>query len=304
MTALDFGPTVLGGNVFGWTADQQTSFEILDAFVAAGGTAIDTADSYSHWVPGNSGGDSETIIGNWLARRGRRDDLVICTKVFSLPARSGLSPANIAAAVDDSLRRLQTDYLDVYFAHRDDQEVRQEDYLGAFDALVKAGKVREIGASAFTADRLTSAAAIAKENGLTPFTIAQDEWNLVARRIEAEVVPALTELGMTEISYYSLASGFLSGKYRPGAQVDSARAGRAAGYLDDPRNVELLSALDDLAAAHSSSVAAVSLAWLRAQPVLAAPIASARTVDQLAPLLDPVELSSAEVAQLSAITAP
>ena len=270
MTALDFGPTVLGGNVFGWTADQATSFAILDAFVAAGGTAIDTADSYSHWIQGNSGGESETIIGKWLAKRGRRDDVVISTKVFGLPTRAGLTPANIAAAVDDSLRRLQTDYLDVYFAHRDDPDVPQEDYLAAFDALVKAGKVRELGASAFTADRLRSAAAIAEANSLTPFTIAQDEWNLVSRDIEAEVVPALEELGITEISYYSLASGFLSGKYRPGADIDSARAHRAGAYLDDPRNVELLAALDDLAAAHSSTVASVSLAWLRAQPVMGA----------------------------------
>jgi len=304
MTALDFGTTVLGGNVFGWTADRATSFAVLDAFVDAGGTAIDTADSYSHWIEGNSGGESETIIGDWLASRGRRDDLVISTKVSSLPARAGLAPANIAAAVDDSLRRLRTDRIDVYFAHRDDPEVPQEDYLGAFDALVKSGKVREIGASAFSADRLRSAAAIAKENGLTPFTVAQDEWSLVSRRIEAEVVPAIAELGLTEITYYSLASGFLSGKYRPGTDVDSARAPRAAAYLDQPRNVELLSALDEIAAAHGSTVAAVSLAWLRAQPVVGAPIASARTVDQLPPLLDVVELDADEVERLGAITAP
>lgn len=303
MTALELGPTVLGGNVFGWTADQATSFAILDSFVAAGGRAIDTADSYTHWIQGNSGGESETIIGNWLTRRGRRDDVVIATKVFSLPARAGLGPANIAAAVDDSLRRLQTDYVDVYFAHRDDPEVAQEDYLAAFDALVRAGKVRELGASAFTADRLRSAAAVAKANDLTPFTLAQDEWNLVSREIEKERVPAIAELGLTEISSSSLARGFLSGKYRPGVDVASARAPRAGAHLDDPRNLELLTALDDLAAAHKSTVASVSLAWLRAQPVVGAPIASARTLEQLPSLLDVVDLKPDEVARLSAITA-
>ena len=303
MTSLDFGPVVLGGNVFGWTADKAESFAVLDAFVAAGGRSIDTADVYSNWAPGNDGGVSEEIIGEWVSSRGNRADVVIGTKVFSLPARPGLSAANIAAAADDSLRRLKTDYLDIYYAHRDDDSVSQEEYLTAFDALVKAGKVREVGASNFTADRLRSAAIVAKDAGLTPFTIAQDQWNLVERGAESTVVPALAELGIVELPYYSLASGFLSGKYRPGQAVDSVRAGGASAYLDKTYSAELLTTLDDLAGAHSASVAAVSLAWLRAQSVVGAPIASARTPEQVPALLENVQLSSEDVARLSAITA-
>jgi len=303
MTSLDFGPVVLGGNVFGWTADKAESFAVLDAFVAAGGRSIDTADVYSNWAPGNDGGVSEEIIGEWVSSRGNRADVVIGTKVFSLPARPGLSAANIAAAADDSLRRLKTDYLDIYYAHRDDDSVSQEEYLTAFDALVKAGKVREVGASNFTADRLRSAAIVAKDAGLTPFTIAQDQWNLVERGAESTIVPALAELGIVELPYYSLASGFLSGKYRPGQAVDSVRAGGASAYLDKTYSAELLTTLDDLAGAHSASVAAVSLAWLRAQSVVGAPIASARTPEQVPALLENVQLSSEDVARLSAITA-
>ena len=303
MTSLDFGTVVLGGNVFGWTADKTESFAVLDAFVAAGGRSIDTADVYSNWAPGNDGGVSEEIIGEWAASRGNRADLVIGTKVFSLPARPGLSAANIAAAADDSLRRLKTDYLDIYYAHRDDDTVSQEDYLTAFDALVKAGKVREVGASNFTAERLRSAAAVAKDAGLTPFTVAQDQWNLVERGAESTVVPVLAELGITELPYYSLASGFLSGKYRPGQSVESVRAGGAAAYLEKPYSAELLTTLDDLAGAHAASVAGVALAWLRAQSVVGAPIASARTAEQVPALLENVQLTSEDVARLSAITA-
>ena len=303
MTSLDFGTVVLGGNVFGWTADRAESFAVLDAFVAAGGRSIDTADVYSNWAPGNDGGVSEEIIGEWAASRGNRADLVIGTKVFSLPARPGLSAANIAAAADDSLRRLKTDYLDIYYAHRDDDTVSQEEYLTAFDALVKAGKVREVGASNFTAERLRSAAAVAKDAGLTPFTIAQDQWNLVERGAESTVVPVLAELGITELPYYSLASGFLSGKYRPGQSVESVRAGGAAAYLEKPYSAELLTTLDDLAGAHAAYVAGVALAWLRAQSVVGAPIASARTAEQVPALLENVQLTSEDVARLSAITA-
>lgn len=303
MTGIDFGPVVLGGNVFGWTADRQQSFAVLDAFVAGGGRSIDTADVYSNWAPGNDGGVSEQIIGEWVASRGIRDSVIIGTKVFSLPARPGLSPANIASAVDDSLRRLQTDYLDIYYAHRDDADVAQEEYIAAFDSLVKAGKVRAVGASNFSADRLRSAVAIANEAGLTPFTIAQDQWSLVERDIESTNVSTLAELGITELPYFSLASGFLSGKYRAGTTVDSQRASGASAYLENPKNVELLGALDELAKAHSASVTAVSLAWLRAQSVVGAPIASARTLDQVPALLEIVSLSDAEVARLSAITA-
>lgn len=300
MTTLDFGPVVLGGNTFGWTSDRDESFAVLDAFVAAGGRAIDTADVYSAWVPGNSGGESETIIGEWIARRGRRDDVVIATKVFSLETRPGLSAANLTAAVDDSLRRLQTDYIDLYYAHRDDTKVGQEEYIAAFGDLVVQGKVVEVGASNFEADRVRSAVAIANETGVAGFTVAQDLYNLVERDAEASLFPTLLELGVVELPYSSLASGFLTGKYRPGAAVDSARAGSAGRYLDSEANLALLSALDEIAAAHAVSVTAVSLAWLRQQPVVAAPIASARVVDQLHDLLEPVTLTAEELARLSA----
>jgi aryl-alcohol dehydrogenase-like predicted oxidoreductase len=285
MSTLDFGPLVLGGNTFGWTSDKDESFAVLDKFVAAGGRSIDTADSYSAWVPGNSGGDSEAIIGEWLKSRGHRDDVVIATKVSSLATRPGLSPANIHAAVEDSLKRLQTDYIDLYYAHRDDETVHQVDYVTAFDDLVKAGKVREVGASNFTYERLTSARTIAKESGLTLFTVAQDKYSLVERGLD-EVLPMLSQIGVTELPYYSLASGFLTGKYRPGIEVVSARAGGAAKYLDDPKNVTLLSTLDVIAASHGVSVTAVALAWLRQQTGIGAPIASARTAEQLDSLVE------------------
>jgi len=306
VTSLDFGPVVLGGNVFGWTTDREEGFRVLDAFVDGGGRAIDTADVYVAWIPGNSGGESETIIGEWLASRRRRDDVVIATKVGSLAARKGLSAANIEAAAEDSLRRLQTDRIDLYFAHQDDPGVPQEEVLTAFDRLVQAGKVREIGASNFAADRLRSAASIAASEGLTPYTVAQDQWSLVERAAEIDLVPTLAELGIAEIPYSSLASGFLTGKYRPGATNDSARAGKAGAYLDDPRNVDLLSALDDVAADHGTSVTAIALAWLAAQRTVAAPIASARTTEQVADLLAAgrVRLTPQDVEQLSAATEP
>jgi aryl-alcohol dehydrogenase-like predicted oxidoreductase len=306
VTALDFGPVVLGGNVFGWTTDRDEGFRVLDAFVDGGGRAIDTADAYVAWLPGNSGGESETIIGEWLASRKRRDDVVIATKVGSLPTRKGLSAATIAAAAEDSLRRLGTDRIDLYFAHRDDEATPQEETLAAFDALVRAGKVREIGASNFRAARLRSAADIAAAAGLTRFTVAQDQWSLVERAVETDLVPTLQQLDVAEIPYSSLASGFLTGKYRPGTATDSARAGKAGGYLEDPRNLDLLTALDDVAADKGVSVTSVALAWLAAQRTVAAPIASARTVEQVADLLAAgrVRLSPQDVEQLSATTEP
>jgi aryl-alcohol dehydrogenase-like predicted oxidoreductase len=306
MTDLDFGPVMLGGNVFGWTADRDMSFRVLDAFVDGGGRSIDTADVYPAWAPGNSGGESESIIGEWLVSRGRRDDVLIATKVFSLATRRGLSPANIAAAAEDSLRRLRTDRIDLYFAHRDDPDVPQEDVLAAFDRLVREGKVREIGASNFSPARLRSAAAAAESAGLTRFTVAQDEYSLVERDAEIDQLPTLGELGMVEVPYSALASGFLTGKYRPGADVSSRRSGSASRYLDDPRNVDLLDVLDDVAAIHAVSVTAVALAWLAAQPHVAAPIASARTPDQVADLLEVprVRLTPQQLELLSEVTAP
>jgi aryl-alcohol dehydrogenase-like predicted oxidoreductase len=290
MSALDFGPLVLGGNTFGWTSDREESFAVLDKFVAAGGRSIDTADAYSAWVPGNSGGESETIIGEWLQSRGHRDRVVIATKVFSLAERPGLSPANIHAAVDDSLKRLNTDYLDVYYAHRDDENVPQLDYLAAFDDLVKAGKVREIGASNFSYERLNSATTIAKEAGLTSFSVAQDKYSLVHRELDA-ILPKLSGIGVTELPYQALARGFLTGKYRPGLAVDSARAGGASQYLNDPKNVSLLDTLDGIAASHGVSMTSVAIAWVRQQAGVGAPIASARTVDQLDALIESFRLS-------------
>ncbi len=300
MSELDFGPLVLGGNTFGWTSDRDASFAVLDAFVDAGGRSIDTADSYSAWVPGNSGGESETIIGEWLASRGHRDRVVIATKVYSLATRPGLSAANIHAAVDDSLARLKTDYLDLYYAHRDDAAVEQAEYVAAFDDLVRAGKIREVGASNFSIERLTSAITIAKDAGQTPFTVVQDKYSLVERDVE-EHFDALLAGGIVELPYYSLASGFLTGKYRPGIVVDSARAGGASAYLGSPANVALLETLDAIAAARGVSVAAVALAWLRQQPVVGAPIASARTVEQLPALVESfaLELSADDLARLS-----
>jgi aryl-alcohol dehydrogenase-like predicted oxidoreductase len=306
VTALDFGPVVLGGNVFGWTTDREEGFRVLDAFVEGGGRAIDTADVYVAWQPGNEGGESETIIGEWLASRKRRDDVVVVTKVGSLAARRGLSAANIASAVEDSLRRLRTDRIDLYFAHVDDEDVQQEETLAAFDRLVQDGKVREIGASNFTPARLRSAAAIAEEHGFTRFTVAQDRWSLVERGVETSLVPALAELDIAEIPYSSLASGFLTGKYRPGVDTGSARAARAGAYLENPRNLDLLDALDDVAADHGVPVTAVALAWLAAQRTVAAPIASARTTEQVADLLAAgrVQLTPQDVEQLSATTEP
>jgi aryl-alcohol dehydrogenase-like predicted oxidoreductase len=306
VTDLDLGPLVLGGNVFGWTADRDASLRVLDAFVDGGGRAIDTADSYSAWLPGHVGGESETIIGEWLASRGRRDDVVIATKVAALPTRKGLSADNIAAAAEDSLRRLGVETIDLYFAHRDDPDVPQEETLAAFDRLVQAGKVREIGASNFAPERLRSAAALAAEHGLTPYTVAQDLWNLVDRDAETVLVPALEELGIVEVPYSSLASGFLTGKYRPGTAVESARAGKAGAYLDNPRAVDLLGVLDDVAADRGVSVTVVALAWLAAQRTVAAPIASASRPEQVEDLLAAgrLRLTPQELEQLSAATEP
>lgn len=304
--ALSFGPFVLGGNVFGWTVGREEAFRLLDAFVERGGKAIDTADVYSSWAPGAQGGESEQLIGEWLAARKNRGQVLIATKVAKWKAQPGLSPENIRTAIEGSLRRLGTDHVDLYYAHEDDLNVPQLEYLTAFDALVKEGKVRALGASNFTPDRLASALALARQNGLRAFEVSQDHWNLVERGIERSLVPLLEKEGLKELPYWSLASGFLTGKYRSGAHVESARAGSASKYLDDPKNVALLGLMDELASAHGVSVTAIALAWLKAQPVVAAPIASARTVDQLDALFECAKatLSPSDVEKLSAATAP
>ena len=299
--ALDHGSLVLGGNVFGWTADPAASVEILDAFVAAGGRSIDTADVYSAWIEGNSGGDSERILGDWIASRGRRDDVVIATKVSKLAERPGLERSNVRAAIEESLQRLKTDYVDLYYAHADDESQRIEDVVLTFHELVQEGKIRAVGASNFTAERLAAAVAFAQSENLTPFTYAQDRWSLVERGIEQALVPTLLELGVTQLPYSSLASGFLTGKYRAGVEVASARAGGASRYLASPGAAGLLTVLDDVAAAHQVQVASVALAWLAAQPSVSAPIASARTLAQVAPLVASFDLELT-TAELDALT--
>lgn len=298
------GPFVLGGNVFGWTVDKTAAFSILDAFVAGGGTLVDTADLYPAWVPGNRGGESEEIVGAWL-KTGARDRVQIATKVGKWGEQPGLRAKNITSAVDGSLKRLGVDVIDLYYAHEDDEKVEQREYVEAFAALVKAGKVRALGASNFTPARLTSALSLAKASSLPTFTVAQDKYNLVERDFERDLQPVLVQYGIVELPYFGLASGFLTGKYRPGVVVDSARAGGVAHYLKDTRNVQLLSVLDDVAAAHKTSVTAVSLAWLRQQQTIGAPIASARTVEQLGDLFASaaVTLSAHELQRLSSITA-
>lgn len=303
---LDVSRLCLGANVFGWTADRDASFAVLDAFAAAGGTFLDTADSYMWRVPGNRGGESEAIIGEWLTARGNRDEMVIATKVGSLPTRPGLSAANIAAAVEDSLRRLRTDRIDLYWAHRDDPDVPQEETLAAFDALVRAGTVRAIGASNFTAARLGSALDISARDGLAAYVALQPHYNLLERaEFERDLAPALAETGVACVPYYGLAKGFLTGKYRPGGPaVNSPRAEGARSYLDE-RGLRVLAALDEIGAARQAPPAAVALAWLAAQPTVAAPIASARSVEQLDALLPvlELELTPAELAALSEASA-
>jgi aryl-alcohol dehydrogenase-like predicted oxidoreductase len=291
---LDVSRLCLGGNVFGWTADRDTSFAVLDAFLAAGGNFVDTADSYFWRKPGNSGGESEAIIGEWMESRGNRDEVVIATKVGSWPERPGLSARNIATAVEDSLRRLRTDRIDLYYAHRDDPDTAQEETADAFDRLVRAGKVRAIGASNFSADRLRSALEISARDGLASYVALQPHYNLVERdEYENAFAPLLASEGLAGFPYYALAKGFLTGKYRPDTPVESVRSEGALAYLDD-RGRAVLAALDEIAAGHEVPVAAVALAWLAGKPTVTAPIASARTPEQLADLLPALELHLTE----------
>ncbi|MDQ0909485.1 aryl-alcohol dehydrogenase-like predicted oxidoreductase [Streptomyces canus] len=293
---LEVFPLSLGGNVFGWTADESQSFAVLDAYAAAGGNFVDTADSYSHWVDGNSGGESETVIGKWLAARGNRDDVVIATKVSQHPDFPGLTATNIKAAADASLQRLGTDHIDLYYTHFDKTEVPVEEIIGALDELVKAGKVRAIGASNISAARLAESLAFSDREGLARYVAVQPHYNLVSRdTYEGELQAVAAREGLAAVPYYALASGFLTGKYRPGATVDSPRAAAGAGkHLDTERGRKVLAALDDIAESHSVPVATVALAWLASRPTVAAPIASARTVAQLPALLGVAELALTE----------
>ncbi|WP_030061457.1 MULTISPECIES: aldo/keto reductase [Streptomyces] len=283
---LSVFPLSLGGNVFGWTADEQQSFTVLDEYAAAGGNFIDTADVYSAWAPGNTGGESETVLGNWLRSRGNRDDVVIATKVGMHPEASGLGAANIKASAEASLRRLGVERIDLYYTHRDD-DTPVEEFVTALDELVREGKVRAIAASNIGADRLSEALAFSEREGLAKYVAVQPHYNLVSRdTFEGPLADVVAEHGLATVPYYALASGFLTGKYRPGGPgVDSARAEGAARYLAEPRGPKVLEALDSVAAEHEVELATVALAWLAARPTVAAPIASARTVEQLPPLL-------------------
>jgi aryl-alcohol dehydrogenase-like predicted oxidoreductase len=279
---LKVAPLVFGGNVFGWTADERTSFSILDAFVDHDLNFIDTADVYSAWVDGHQGGESETIIGKWFKESGKRDKIVLATKVGMLGARKGLSAANIAAAVDDSLRRLKTDYIDVYFSHLDDDKTPLDETLGAYQKLIKAGKVRVIGASNYTGERLAEALKVAKDTGLPAYQLLQPEYNLYDREgYETVIEPVVEAHKISVVTYYSLASGFLSGKYRSKEDVKGkARGSRVEQYLD-ARGLKILDALDEVAKRNDSTPATIALAWLIARPSVTAPIASATSVAQL-----------------------
>lgn len=302
---IDVLPLNLGGNVFGWTADEATSHAVLDAFVDAGGSFVDSADSYSAWVPGNRGGESEEVIGSWLRRTGRRDDLVIATKVSQHPDFRGLSPANISRALDASLQRLGTDRVELYYAHYDDESIPMPEIVGAFSELVEAGKVRHLAISNFTPERIDEWFAATEADGLHRAVALQPKYSLVERGFETDGMrEAAQRHELAVLPYYALASGFLTGKYRPGKRVDSPRAGGAGAYLDD-RGLRVLDTLDRVATEHGASVTAVSLAWLREQPTVAAPIASARTPEQVPDLIASASLvlSDQELDALSAASA-
>ncbi len=307
-SGLKTAPLVFGGNVFGWSADEDASFALLDAFVDTGFNLIDTADVYSAWVPGNRGGESETIIGRWLKRSGKRDKVLIATKVAKWSEHPGLSAKNIEAAVDASLARLQTDVIDLYQAHEDDAKVPLEETLGAFAGLIEKGKVRAIGASNYGAARLREALDTSARLGLPRYETLQPEYNLVERAgFEAELQPLAVEAGLGTISYYSLASGFLSGKYRSEADLAKSRArgGSVSKYLN-PHGLRVLGALDAVAGAHGATPAQVALAWLLTRPSLAAPIVSASHVPQWLDIAKAATLALApdEIAALDAASAP
>lgn len=307
-SGLQVQPIAFGGNVFGWSADEKTSFALLDAFVDAGFNLIDTADVYSAWVPGNLGGDSETIIGRWLQRSGKRDKVVIATKVGKWAEQPGLSPDNIDAALEGSLRRLQTEVIDLYQAHEDDDATPLEATLGAFGRVIESGKVRAIGASNYSAERLADALRISNEYSLPRYETLQPEYNLYDRTgYEAGLEPLILEHGLGVISYYSLASGFLSGKYRRAedAAKSSARGATVIAKYLNPRGLRILQALDDLAATHAVTPSQIALAWLIARPGISAPIVSATSVAQLHDVLAAaqVSLSAEQIQQLDAASA-
>ncbi len=293
-SGIETPPLVLGGNVFGWTADKATSFAVLDRFVDAGGTLIDTADVYSAWVPGHQGGESESLIGEWLRASGKAGKVNVATKVGMLPGEGGekLAPARIAAACDASLQRLGVETIDLYFAHQDDEAVPQAEYLAAFGKLIDAGKVRAIGASNFHAARLKAALDLAAHEGLPHFRALQNEYNLVSRhKFEGELQDLCIQHNIGVVPFYGLASGFLTGKYRSEADFGkSVRGGRMQAYLEG-KGPAVLAAMDEVAAETGASLAQIALAWLAAQPGVTAPIASATSVQQLDELIGAWEVT-------------
>ena len=298
-TELRVHPLCLGGNVFGFSADVKNSEDVLSYYFDNGGNFVDTADMYSQWAPGHVGGESETIIGNWMKKRANRGQMVIATKVAKLDTRPGLKAANIAAACEDSLRRLQTDYIDLYYAHQDDPDTPIEETLGAFDSLIKAGKVRYIAASNFTAARLQESLDIAKKLNLASYVACQDQYNLMDRDYETTLRDTVDKNGLSEIPFYGLARGFLSGKYRPGVTVESVRATGVANSYAHERGWKMLEKLDQIAQEKNTSVAAVALAWLRAQPTVSTPIASATKLEQIKELMPVLKLSESELQALT-----
>jgi len=305
-TELDVLPLVLGGNTFGWTSGEAESFAVLDAFVDAGGGAVDTSDSYSSWAPGNTGGESETILGAWMAARRNHDTLLIGTKVSRHPEFPGLSPANIRAAANASLERLGIERIDLYYAHRDDPEVPLADTVGAFEELRVAGKIRDVAVSNYSGDRLAEWIAIAREHGWAAPVAVQPPYNLVRRRFfEKEILPAIEAEGIVALPYAGLASGFLTGKYRTAADVEgSPRADMVADFFSED-GLSVVDLLAEIAAGHDVAIATIALAWLGSRPGVAAPIASARIPGQLPDLLryTTVRLSADEVAALDRVSA-
>lgn len=292
-SGLEIAPLVFGGNVFGWTADENMSFRLLDAFVAAGFNCIDTADVYSRWAKGHSGGESETVIGKWLKRTGKREQVIIATKVGMemAPDKKGLTKRYILQAVEDSLRRLQTDYIDLYQSHADDAEAPLEERFETYALLVKQGKVRAIGASNYGPERLAQALRLSEERGLPRYQSLQPLYNLCEREYEKTLEPVCRANGLGVIPYFSLASGFLTGKYR--AEADLAKSPRGRGlkkYLNE-RGMRILAALDNVAAEHRATPARVALAWLLARPSVTAPIASATSLEQLTELIEATRLA-------------
>jgi aryl-alcohol dehydrogenase-like predicted oxidoreductase len=290
---LEVSPLCFGGNVFGWTADEARSFQLLDAFTDAGFNFVDTADVYSRWVPGHQGGESETILGKWLKRSGKREKIVIATKAgFEMaPDKKGLSKAYLFRAVEDSLARLDTDYIDLYQSHTDDKETPIEETLDAYGQLIQQGKVRSIGASNYTGERLVEALKISKERGFPRYESLQPLYNLYDRSgYETDLEPVCAANGLGVIPYFSLGAGFLTGKYRSESDLSkSPRGARVKNYLNE-RGFRILDALDQVAKQHNSTPARVALAWMIARPSITAPIASATSLDQLNELIEATRL--------------